>query len=337
MRKIYFVTIAALLFNCSQYPKEKKETRLALHTVVSLTLYNKEPQKIFDEFFEELQKENALVSNWLETSYAAKINNQAGKKSVKVEDERIYSLIKRSIEFSQMTGGYFNVLIAPLTYLWGIGTEKARKPSEAEIKKSLNLLDLSKVSFQKDRIFLQERGMSIDLGSVGKGYLHDHMSQWLVAKGINVAIIDLGGDIYFLGKNPNKNYWSLGIKKPFSEQSESLGVLKVKENLSITTSGVYERFIEEKGEKYHHILNPLTGYPTKSNLVSVSVLHPNGFLSDASSTLGMVLGLEKAIKYFLEKNISAVLVTTDKKIYLVNISQDQFNNLDNSYKLIESR
>lgn len=324
--------LGGLFISCSQ-ETVISETRFSLHTFVSLTLYEKTSDSFFNEFFQELEKENAIISNWNETSVISTLSKEAGADPILIEDDRVYSFISEIVEFSRLSHGKFNVLIAPLTYLWGVGTDNPRVPTQEEIDQTLPLLNLDKVEFNYPFISLKEKGMSIDVGAVGKGYLMDYMVNWLEGHGIKKAILNFGGQVYLLGNPKDKLFWKVGLRVPEESSQGYFASIELSGGNSISTSGSYERFFESDGKIYHHILDASTGYPLETDLSFVSIIAPSGLEADYYSTLGLLLGKEEGIRFFTEKGIPAIFVGSDKEIYLVGIEKERFYLLDSSYKL----
>ena len=164
----------------------------------------------------------------------------------------------------------------------------------------------------------------IDLGSIAKGYAADEISRILTENNVNSAIIDLGGNIYAHGIKPSGQDWNIGIQNPFSTRGDIIGVLKVK-NKTVVTSGIYERYIEKDGVKYHHLLNPNTGYPFENNIAGVSIITDKSIDADALSTTVFAKGLEEGLK-FVETlpNVDAIFITKDNKVYITNGIRDSF-------------
>lgn len=176
--------------------------------------------------------------------------------------------------------------------------------------------------------------MEIDLGSIAKGYIADEIANILKQEGVNRAIIDLGGNIYALGSKSSDSNWKIGIQNPFNDRGEVVGGIEVSDK-TVVTSGIYERFIEENGVKYHHILNPKTGYPYETDIAGVSIIADESIDADALSTLTFTKGVEEGLR-FIEglDNVDAIFITNDKKIYITKNIRDKFNIINTEFEIV---
>jgi thiamine biosynthesis lipoprotein len=226
-------------------------------------------------------------------SELGEINQNAGKQAVPVSAELV-ALLQRALYFAEITDGAFNPAIGPLVKLWGVGTENAQVPTEDAIRASLPLTDYRDIEIDTDRqtVYLKHEGMSLDLGGIAKGYAADEAVKILKAAGIKRAVIDLGGNIYAHGSKGKNQKWLIGIQNPQSPRGEYLTIEEAADT-SLVTSGVYERFFEENGVRYHHILDTKTGYPAATGLLSVTIITANSADADALSTSVFALGYEK--------------------------------------------
>ena len=175
--------------------------------------------------------------------------------------------------------------------------------------------------------------MQLDLGGIAKGYAADEVVKILKQEGIRSAIIDLGGNIYALGSKNSDNNWKVGIQDSFSDRGKVIGAVEVFDK-TVVTSGIYERFIEEDGVRYHHILNPKTGYPYETDIAGVSIIADNSIDADALSTLTFTKGVKEGLK-FVENldNVDAIFITNDKKIYLTENIKDNFKLMSNDFEI----
>ena len=311
-----------------------KETQFLMGTVITVTLYDHQDKKILEEAFDRVKDLEAKLSINSEGTEIDKVNEAAGKEPVKVSEDAFLN-IKKSLEYSKSTGGSFDTSIGPLVKLWSIGLPEAKVPTEAEIKEAIKHIDYTKVQLNEEErtVFLQEEGMLIDLGSVAKGYTADAIAEILRAHGVKNALIDLGGNVLALGQNPEGRPWNIGVQNPESERGETLGIVSI-ENKSIVTSGIYERFIEQDGVKYHHLLNPFTGYPYDNELASVTIISDKSVDGDGRSTSVFSKGLQEGLKFVEEmEDIEAIFVTKDRKVYTTSGLKDNFVITDNSFTL----
>lgn len=230
-----------------------------------------------------------------------------------IEDREIINLVRIALKVSEESNGAFDITVYPLMNLWGFPTKSEvtpHVPSKEDILKVLKKVNYRNLVIKSNMLYTLKKGVGIDLGGIAKGYAADEVVKILKSMGINSALIDLGGNIYAFGKYRGR-LWKVGIKNPFGE-----GIMGVFEasDLSLVTSGVYERFFVENGVKYHHIMDPETGYPTR-NFESVTVICPSSTLADAWSTALFVIGPEKGLKLVeTKKDMECIMVTPKGEI-----------------------
>lgn len=310
-------------------------TQTLLGTTVSLILIEPNEtvaQVVFDTI---TQLENRLTVN-RPISEVMLINLAAGEHSV-VVSRSVFSLIEQAQKVSLYPDSCFNFAIGPLVKLWKIGFKGDQVPTEEQIKQQLLLTDPKDIVLNPEdhSIFLTKRGMEIDLGAIAKGYIADVVRLILHQHNIDQAIINLGGNVLTLGQSPlnDDGYWHVGLRKPFSVTNELAGIIKVK-NKSVVTSGIYERFFIQNDRLYHHIFDPLTGYPLDNEFESVTVISNSSLEGDIYSTFLYGLGLERG-RDFLKKHqhLSAVFLLKNKTIVLINSENFSFLLLDKQYAM----
>lgn len=281
-------------------------------TIVSVTLYESDDDKI-DDIFSYIYSLDSMISRYNEKSYIAMINSNAGISPVTVPDE-VYGLVKVSLEMAKETDGLFNPAIGPLSSLWGFGTEDARVPSSDEIESVLPLLDWRKIKLSDDdnSVFLENEGMAIDLGAVGKGWAADMIDSYLDELCVEHALVNLGGNVLLHGGKADGSAWRVGIRDPENLSSSYASVAI--EDGTVITSGGYQRYIEKDGEVYHHILNPETGYPFQTDILSATVIGDSGTLSDMLSTVIFASGSDKAEEIADKHDVSIILKLTDGSV-----------------------
>jgi len=234
-----------------------------------------------------------------------------------------------------LSNGGYDITIGPLVKLWSIGLPKAKVPTQEEIDKTIKNIDYSKVKINPDtkEVFLSEKGIMLDLGSIAKGYAADEIVKILREEDVKQAIVDIGGNICAMGLKNGDTDWKIGIQNPFDDRGNVLGSVQTSDK-TVVTSGVYERFIEKNGVKYHHILNPDTGYPYETEIAAVSIIADKSIDADALSTLIFTKGLDEGLN-LVEKldSIDAVFITNEKKVYITEGLRNNFKITDESFKL----
>ena len=286
-------------------------------TVCSVTLFEKEKNNVYNDIFSRILEIENLMSVNIETSDISRVNAAAGKTPVIVHED-VFNVISRALFFARLSGGAFDPSVGPLVSLWGINSENPRVPSLEEIETLLPLVNWEDVELRQNtrEVFLKNYGMALDLGAIAKGYAVDEAASILKKAGIKRAIIDLGGDIYVLGKRKDGTPWRVGVQNPNGTRKDVMGISRVT-NKAVVTSGVYERFFEADGKRYHHIFSPFEGYPAGGGLLSVTVIADDSINADALSTAVFVLGYEEGMKLLKSfPGAQAVFIFDDNSVTL---------------------
>ncbi|MDR0638649.1 MAG: FAD:protein FMN transferase [Spirochaetaceae bacterium] len=314
---MFFICLPTILLTACVPIIEESRSTFALGTVCNIFLFENGKNDLYTTLFHRLSAIEAVMSaNEISgVSELSQVNQNAGIRPVAVSGELI-TVLQRALFFANLTDGAFNPAVGPLVKLWNIGAENARLPGESEIAAALSLIDYCGIEVDEanQTVFLKYEGMSLDLGGIAKGYAADELVNILRAAGIRRAVIDLGGNIYAHGSKTPKQKWRIGIQNPFSPRGEYLAVEESADE-TLVTSGVYERFFEENGVRYHHILDPKTGYPADSGLLSVTVIAESSLDADALSTSLFVLGYEQGCGLLSRfPGIEAVFVFRDATV-----------------------
>lgn len=322
----------------SQSQKDSYEkSEFVLGTIVTVKIFEDGSEAVLDEIFERLNEIESKMSFNSSASEVIEVNEAAGIEPVIVSDDT-YEVIEKAIEFADQSQGKFDPTIGPLVDLWGIGSERAAIPSDTDLQNALDKIGWMKVELKgyEKSIYLTEEDMKLDLGAIAKGYASDEVVRILRDKNIGRAIINLGGNVYAFGEKQDGSPWRIGIQNPFSTRGEYLGILSVKTK-SVVTSGIYERYFEQDGKRYHHILSSNTGYPVDNELASVTVITESSIDADALSTVLFASGTEDGIA-FLKKyhpEIGAAFVTKDNKIYGYNLEQFDVEWTDSEFEIVQ--
>lgn len=275
MKKFFsFITVIFIVLTASSCSKsEKSVTRqtFSLDTVINITTSEKDSDKI-SKAFALLNEYEKIFSRTNPKSELYLLNNGLAN-----TNEDITQVLTFSLEMSRLTGGAFDVTIAPLVDLWDV-KERKTPPTKAEVEESLILVGYDAVSVNPFNL----SGRQLDMGAVAKGYIADKIADDFRKSGVKKAIIDLGGNVVLIGE------YNVGIRDPFNP-NEVFATISVK-NKSAVTSGAYQRYFEYEGERYHHIIDPRTGYPSDSGIASVTVISPSSMQADALSTSIFILG-----------------------------------------------
>ena len=295
----------------------------AMDTYMTVTAYGAQAEQAVSEAETEIKRLDQL---WNVTNQKSEIAvlNQQGTASVSKETAEV---IRTAVSLNRDTDGAFDITVYPLVDAWGFVTKKFRVPSETEIKKLLKNVDSggirigkkSKVSSGTVRIQLR-KGVQIDLGGIAKGYTSAKIMKIFQKYGCSSGVVSLGGNVQTDKKKPDGSDWRVGVENPDQtvgqlKNQEYLGTLHVADQ-AVITSGGYERYFEKNGKKYHHILDPATGYPAESGLISVTIVSSDGTRADGLSTSLFVMGKKKALAYWKAHadQFEAILVSEDGSI-----------------------
>ena len=258
-------------------------------------------KEIIDEAFILCGEYEDLLSRTRKGSDIYRINH-AGGKSV-VCDERTVELIKKGIYYGELSEGLFDISIGRLTGLWDFHTEDPAVPAKEALDEAVEHVDYRKIRINEDtrEVMLEDPEMMLDPGGLAKGYIADRISEYLKKNGVTSAVISLGGNVVCIGSkvlNGEKTPFKVGIETPYSDMSQITKTLELTGETAVT-SGVYERFFEENGKKYHHILNPTDGYPADTDLLSATITAKEGNSCDcdALSTICLMLGKSRAEEF----------------------------------------
>ena len=347
-----FAMIPALfLGGCGQQTECEKSIDTAMGTVISQTVYvtgnspaatnEKTDEKVTDVVLQKLNDLEQQELSWrLDSAEVAQINAAAGKGQIQVS-AAMAGWLERCLQISEQTGGAFDVSIGQLSRLWDIDTWAAADdpqdyelPGREEIEQAL-------VSAGWQHMILEQRtdsmavsipvGMQIDLGAVGKGVALDEIRKTLEEyPKVSGAVISVGGSILTYGSKPEGGAWQIAVTDP-QDPSQSVGVLTLDGGYCVSTSGDYERYVEVDGVRYHHILDPRTGFPARSGVAGVTIVTKDGFLSDALSTACFVLGSEEGQK-LLEKYDAEGLFIDHAGTITMTEGMRQYFHLSNSQK-----
>ena len=312
MKKCLALCCALLLLTgCSRTQEPARRDLFAMDTVISLEIdAGGDADAAFSEAAALLAGlENALSVTKAE-SEVAQVNAQGGG----VLSEETAALLRRSLTLSEETGGAFSPALYTLTSLWGFTTDVQRVPQQAEIDAALAGIAAGGVTLSGNTVELD--GVQLDFGAAAKGYAAQKIADAWTAEGVTAAVLSLGGNVQTIGEKPDGTPWRIGIRDPHSPE-DTLGVLSLRGAYAVVTSGGYQRYFEEDGVRYSHILDPKTGYPAKSGLDSVTIVAQDGFLADGLSTALYVMGLEEARTFYRSRSdFEMVLVTENGEIFV---------------------
>ena len=275
-----------------------------LNTFVTITLYDSDDSSILDDSMALCKEYESIFSKTLETSELYRINHRTSD-TVTVSDD-MAALLAKGLEYCEKSDGAFDITIEPLSSLWNFTSGEAVIPDETAIEADIPKVDYHNLVLSGNTLTFLSPDTTIDLGAIAKGYIADRIKDQLLNAGVKSAIINLGGNVLCVGEKPDGSKFHIGLQKPFADRDD----------LSVVTSGVYERHFEIDGKNYHHILNPKTGYPYDNGLISVTILSEESVDGDGLSTTCFSLGLEKGLELANSLDgIYACFIDEDYNVY----------------------
>lgn len=344
--------ITLVLSACSNEVNETNNTSetfsrsdFVLATIVSIKLLENGNEALLDQCFERLNEIEALMSVNIEGSDVSAINAQAqnlGKgtrMSPVTVGSDVFKVVEASLYYGDLSGGSFDISLGPIIDAWQIGSEYAHIPGADEIKEKLKLVNYQNVQVNKEEMTVTlEPKMVINLGGIAKGYAADEVETLLRKAGVTKAIINLGGNVKVIGEKETDSPFNIGVQNPFDERNDYIGILSVKDQ-TIVTSGDYERFFEEDGIRYHHIFDYKTGYPTVTDVASVTVVAETSMDADALSTILFVKGVEAGIDLVNQlDNVACIYVMKNKDVVLSSEALGSvFRLTDDDFTLVNNK
>ncbi|MDR0376156.1 MAG: FAD:protein FMN transferase [Treponema sp.] len=308
--------VLILLFSCAPLPPQSEAT---LGTICTVNLYGGGSRSVYNEIFSRIREIEERMSINKDGTEVDAVNAAAGIAPVRVSED-VFEVVEASLRYAEISDGAFDPSVGALVKLWGIGSDDARAPVQEEIDAVLPLVNYRNVALDKDKqtIFLSQPGMTLDLGGIAKGYAADEAVKIIKKHGIQAALVDLGGNIFVYGKRSGRKNWRIGVQDPLGERNKGLGVVEIEGDATLVTSGVYERFFEIDGERYHHILSTRNGRPVNNGLLSTAIIAKTSMDADALSTAVFALGYEKGgalVKSLAPSlGVEAIFVFEDKTV-----------------------
>ena len=292
----------------------------AMGTVHTVTIFDAEGPEAASDARAYLLDLHGAWSCFQGDSLISRINQAAGRRPVAV-DEDTFEVLRQAKRYGRFTEGAFDVTVGPLADLWRRAMEERQLPGDEAVWQALTLVNFANVTLDEEAhtVLLEKAGQRIDLGGIAKGYAVDELRKRLRRHGVHRALLDLGGTVAALGCG-----LPVGIRDPFRLHGAPMGTLMLEDRIAVT-SGVYERFAYMDGYRYHHVVDPRTGYPSKSGLVSVTLVGENGGALDAFATAALILGMEKSAPMLAEQGMDAVFVTEQGQVFVTRGLKRQFH------------
>ena len=340
--KRFSILIAALclcLTGCGKQTTEAAAQIFAMDTVMEVAAYGEHAEQAVKSTEKRIEELENRLSRTKADSLVSGLNRDGSIRHLTYD---YWNLIARAKEYRGATNGAFDITIAPVMDAWGFTGDSFRVPEQSELDELLKYVNSDEIQIQEEPAYSVTlgEGQAIDLGGIAKGYTSDLVEQTFRANGIESGKISLGGNVFVLGGKPDGSDWRVGIKDPRNE-SGLAAILSLRDAYAITSGG-YERYFEENGKTYHHIIDPSTGYSADSGLLSVTVVAAdngpdwagagNGAMCDAFSTALFVMGEEQALDFWRNGgyDFDLVLVTEDGRVVITAGLADRFEEVKDS-------
>lgn len=328
LRLLIVLLIFPLLFGCAgsaftaeEYNPCRMEV-LAMDTIMTLTVYDQpagEGMEALRRAAARIEDLDAILSVTDEGSEIYRVNHSGGEAVVLSEETG--DLLAEALALCESTGGALDVTIYPVVRAWGFTTGDYKVPEKAELEALLEGVDYTRVALEGERLTLPE-GMELDLGAVAKGWTGDQLMELFAGVGITSAIVELGGNVQALGAKPDGTPWRVALQAPEGGYAGALEIV----DKAVITSGGYQRYFEQDGVTYFHIIDPATGYPADSGLVSATIVADRGVQGDGLSTALFVMGREKAEEYWRgHQDFDFILLCEDGTAVITEGLEDSFS------------
>jgi thiamine biosynthesis lipoprotein len=274
-----------------------------MDTLVRIVVYDSrlsggEIRAAMDRAFQKIREIEQRTSVHIDSSEIARLSLLSGRSPLTLTPY-VALLLERSLYISRETGGTFDISVGAVKRLWGFHDENPCVPPADSIEAALSRVDYRRIEQKGHEFYLMGEGMELDLGGVAKGFAIDQAVETLEKAGIRSGLVEAGGDLRLFGMHPVREKWRIGIRHPRARQTDLLAIMELGEE-SVATSGDYERYFLKDGRRYHHILNPRTGYPAEG-CISVTVIAGSALEADAYATAVFVMGPQKGMAFLMDK------------------------------------
>ncbi|NBI91373.1 FAD:protein FMN transferase [Lachnospiraceae bacterium] len=313
---IFFPILLGISFfaGCGRPKEPLSRTGFYFDTAITISLYDKREEKLLEQCFSMARSYENLFSKTVENSDVWNINHGNGH-PVLVSDDTL-ALLRAALSYARLTDGKIDPTIGPVTQLWDFSSSSdGLIPSQEDLAEALSHVGYERVLIEGNTVCLLDPQAEIDLGFIAKGYIADRLKEYLLSQGVKSATINLGGNVLAIGRRPDNTPFRIGIQKPFAPEGTIALALPITD-LSVVSSGIYERYFEKDNTIYHHILDTKTGYPVQNNLFEVTILSQSSMDGDALSTTCFLLGIEDGMALIESlENTEAVFLTSDGSVH----------------------
>lgn len=326
------VLLAAILVSQLLFSKTStgyEATAWAMGSYVQQTLYGNDVEDTATDVSSAITELENLISWRVADSDIEKLNSAAGTEWLEL-DERTINVLEQALSVAEATDGAYDPTILPISALWNFDSEEPTLPEKEEITSLLPYVGYKflRINTEENTASLRNHGNGVDLGGIGKGAACDTALKIYQESGIDGGIIAVGGSVAVYGSKPDGTAWRISVRDPEGKAEDGLGVLSLKDGC-VSTSGSYEKTFTQDGVTYHHLLDAKTGYPAESGLMSVTVVHESGAISDALATACFVLGMEDSLPILKEFGASALFI--DEEHHITIAGDLEFEQISTNY------
>ena len=311
---INLLLIISLFSGCTKFTNNQiNVSGQYFDTAVSITIYGG-TKDVADKCKDICSKYENMFSNNIDSSEISMININSAKGNWTTVSNETLELIKKGIEFGNISNGLFDITIGEVSNLWDF-KDGNNLPDPATINEKISNVNYKNIEIDGNNVRLSNPNAKLDLGGIAKGYIADKLKEYLLSQNIDSALINLGGNVLLVGSKLDGSNFRIGIQKPFEESGETILVVNTHDK-SIVTSGTYERYFYKDNKLYHHILDTHTGYPVENDLCSVTIISDSSMMGDGLSTTAFLMGLNDGLNYIESlENTEAIFIDKDLKIH----------------------
>lgn len=296
-----------------------------LNTIVTIQIYDSQDASIIDDAFLKCQEYERIFSRTLADSEIRLLNERPSSETSIQVSEDVRRLLEKGLYYSSLSDGAFDITVEPLTSLWDFTSGSAVVPDPAKIQAALPAVDYRQLTLEGNRLIFHSPDTKLDLGAIAKGYIADRLKEYLQERGVQSAMINLGGNVLCVGAKPDGSPFRIGIQKPFEDRNETVATVDITD-LSVVSSGVYERHFVKDGVNYHHLLDPKTGLPYDNGLISVTIICQDSVDGDGLSTTCFAMGLDKGMELVDSlEGVSAIFITDDYELHYSEGARELLN------------
>ncbi len=330
---LVFLIATAVFCSCKNNQAPFSSQNFVMDTTLSQKIYGE--TDISNKVYSALLEWENTFSAFKDDSQIYRVNTAGGKKTA--VSKETFNLLKKGIEYSKESEGLFDISVYPLSSLWKEAIESKTLPKNADVLSQKSKVDYTKIVLDGENLGVTvPNGMGLDLGAIAKGAALNAVRELYKESGVSGAICSLGNSAMLVYGSKLGEDFKIGLRNPFKNAESSLFATLLLSDCVVSTSGGYERYAEIEGEEYHHIINTKTGYPAESDIASVTVVGQDGAFCDYMSTRLFLEGIERALELIEQRELSAVIVTNDKKVYVSKSLEERIEITDSSFERTNS-